>query len=202
MMMLGNYLKVFFRRSCKQKLFTAINVLGLAAGLAACILIALFVHHELTYDHYHAQASSTYRLSMVNLLSEGTSRPIGTTFAPIAALLKQEFHQIRETARLAPKRSLLARGELVFYEDDFRFSETAFFRMFDHHWLRGSPEDALSQPGDVVLTESLARKYFGEENPLGQTMTLESRLPLRVTGVIADLPSNTHITGTAFASLD
>jgi putative ABC transport system permease protein len=180
-----------------------INVLGLAAGLAASLLIGLFVRHEISYDQYYANAERIYRVSRdIQPPGEDTVR-VSANSGPAAALLLQDFPQIEQVARLNTATNLLlSRDETAFYQNQLRFVDAAFFGLFEFEWLQGNPATALTEPASVVLTASLAAQYFGDINPVGMTLTLDNRLPLQVTGVIADLPQNTHLHASGFASIE
>jgi putative ABC transport system permease protein len=200
--MISSYLKVFIRLFFKQTTFTIINVLGLAVGLACCLSIGLYVWHELSFDRFFANADRLYRVSDVVIEPTGVRIESAATFFPVAPMLEDNFSpQIAAIARMRPKRSLLTVGDAAFYENEFKLVDPAFFRVFDLTWLEGDAASALAGPTDVVLTSSFARKYFGNANPLGQTLLMSEGVALRVTGVIADLPPNTHLTGTVFASM-
>ena len=196
--MIVNYLKTSVRALLGNRLFSLINVLGLSIGLASTIVIGLFVFDELSYDRHYEDASQIYRVSrdfyQQNLY--------GAANAPqVAPLLVEDFPEIEYAARLFGGQALLSRDEVAFYESDLRFVDPAFFDIFSFGWLAGDPSQALASPFTIVLTESIARKYFGDADPLGQTVTLENAVEMEVTGVIADLPHNTHLKAQAIGAL-
>jgi putative ABC transport system permease protein len=187
-----------------RKLYTAINVLGLAVGLACVILILLYVRHELSYDTHYTHADRIYRVSADYPSVAG--RP-GMRVAPnvhdAAAMLEQEFpQQVERAARIWGHRVRLSREDVTFYVPDFRWADPALFEIFDFEWLAGDPRTALAEAGSVVLTASTTARYFGDADPLGQTLVLEQQWPLRVTGVIGDLPHTTHLSADAIASME
>ena len=200
--MFRNYIDTALRALLTHKLFSFINLSGLAIGLASVILIGLYVRDELSYDGYHADVERLYRVSRdyypVNMPEELL---LATNAAPAAPLLKADFPEVEESARLYGGRVLLSWDDIAFY-DDAKFVDPAFFRMFSFDWLAGDAASALERPLTIVLSESAARKYFGAADPLGRTMELENAMPLTVTGVIRDLPGNTHLTGNAFVALE
>jgi putative ABC transport system permease protein len=199
--MIISYLKLSMHLLFKARLYTLINVAGLAFSLACCLLIALFIRHELSYDRFFSKAENIYRVSQNNTMPGG-SLDLSASFGPLAGLLQQDFPEIVRTGRIAPRTYLLRSDEQVFFENSFWLADRSILQMFDFQWLQGNPETALAGPADVVLTQSLARKYFGDEDPLGQTVNVEDALELRVTGVIADLPQNSHFRGSAIASME
>jgi len=189
-MMIGNYLKVTLRSMLRNRLFSVINVLGLGIGIAATVLIGLFVLDELGYDRQFQDADRIYRVSrdyMTQNLYMAPNAP------QAAALLKEDFPGIESAARLFGGQALLGNGENRFYEPDIRFADNELFDIFDFEWIAGDPSKALERPLTIVLTESLARKYFGSTDVLGSSLMLENTAPMEVTGVIRDLPRNTHL---------
>ena len=197
--MLRSYVFVAFQHLTKQKLFTLINVVGLAVGLACFILIALFVRHEWSYDGEFENAERIYRISRDFLPTEMSKAAYLATMAPqAAALLKEDFPEIERIARILPGGGVLraADGE-AYSEPGLAAADPERFEIFDFRWLRGDPKTALGGPSSLVLTESLARKYFGDADPIGQTLLNFGTDTLEVTGVIADLGDDTHLRFTA-----
>jgi putative ABC transport system permease protein len=197
---LKSYLAIAVRQLLAQKLYTAINVAGLALGVACCTLIALFIRHELSFDRQYAESDRIYRISRDHLSVNGSPEVHFAGIAPAAApLLKEHFPEIERIARLsrcgaAGGGVLISNGEDAFYERGFSTADADLLRIFDFGWLRGDPETALARPGSVVITASAAHRYFGAENPVGQTLYLDNLNNSReVTGVIEDLPNNTHL---------
>jgi putative ABC transport system permease protein len=199
--MIGNYLKTALSCLVRHKLHSILNIAGLAVGLACCLIIALFVVQELSYDRHYANAERLYRVGRVlegGGVSEGNS-------VLAAALLEQDFAGIEQAAGFTGRAGnpvLLARDELAFFEDGVGFADPGFFALFDFRWLQGGPDSALEQPGSIVLTATLAEKYFGNTTALGETLLMDNLRTLRVTGVVADLPVATHLRADAFVSMD
>jgi putative ABC transport system permease protein len=201
--MLRSYLATALRCLAGQKLHSAINVAGLAMGLGSFVLIGLFVRHELGYDGFWANADRIYRISRDYYAVDGApNRVPASTNAPVAAALLEDFSEIEQTARVFGGRTLLQRDAMAYYENGFRWADGTLFEIFDLEWLVGDPATALAQPQSIVLTARLATKYFGTEEPLGQTLVFNNSVPLSVTGVVADLPQNTHLSFDALASLN
>jgi len=198
--MFGNYLKVTLRNLAGSKLYSLINLLGLAIGLAASLLIGLFVLDELSYDRHFRDADRIYRISRDFPTQNIFLAPNAPQVAP---LLKQDFPDaIEYAARIFGGQALLSRDEVAFYENAIRFVDSDVFHIFEFRWLQGDAATALTRPFTVVLTESIAHKYFGDADALGQTLLLENLAPLEVTGVIADLPRNSHLTLDVAVSMD
>ncbi|TWB12911.1 putative ABC transport system permease protein [Nitrospirillum amazonense] len=194
--MFANYLTVALRMLVKHKLYSAITVAGLALGLAAAILIGLFVHNELTYDRDVTDVDRIQQVLVTATLpgrapEDGASLPM-----PVGPALKQAFPQVADVARVAAQTSSLKRDETLFSEPA-AVADASFFRLFDWPFLAGARATALDDPNSVVLTRKTAAKYFGDADPLGRTLLVDGHL-LRVTGVVRDLPPNTQF---AFALL-
>lgn len=196
--MLKNYMMVALRTMRRQKGFTAINIIGLAVGLACCLLIGVYVYHEATYDRFHQHADRIYRVIYDWQEGADAQKAPRSEFAAWGSAapgpaLAADFPEIEHMVRFSGGHtSLLSRDDLSFQEEDYYFADSSVFLMFDFDLLRGTPETALDEPDTIVLTETTARKYFSNEDPMGQTLLLENEVPLRVTGVMADLPFNTH----------
>ncbi len=199
--MFRHYLKVFFRLFLKQTVFTLINIVGLAVGLACCLIIALYVRHELSFDRHFTNSEYLYRVHSVVSGPGGATRELGNTFFPVAPLLEANFPEIVDSARWDPHASTLTIGNENFVEMEFFMIDPTFFRLFDTVWLEGNIDSAYTGPADLVVTRSFAEKYFGDEAALGQNVQMAEGPLLRITGVIEDLPVNTHLSGTAFASM-
>lgn len=203
--MLKNYFKIAFNQVLNHKLYSAINILGLAVGLACFVLITLFVLDELSYDKQYKNADRIYRISRDYFPAEfrPTARYPASINAPFGPQLKQEFSQIEEMARLFSMQVPISQENTSFLENNISFVDPSFLDIFQFEWLQGNPENSLAQPYSIILTETLAKKYFGTENPLGQSLTFSVGIDfeMQVTGVIGDLPENTHLAVSALVSL-
>lgn len=196
--MLRNYLSMAGRQLLAQKLYTAINVAGLALGLACTLLITLFVRHELNYERGFANNDRIVRISEdVNV---DPPQHFAASSPAIAAQLPAFFPGIEKTARLwtcsnVGGGTLVTVDERSFVEPRLRAADSDFFEIFDLDWLEGDARTALGKPNGVVLTQSTARRYFGSVDALGRTVHVfeDVAAPFVVTGVIADLPVNTHL---------
>jgi putative ABC transport system permease protein len=191
------------RHLLAQKLYTAINIGGLAIALAAAVMVGLFVRHELSYDRYHANASLVYRVSQfLSPPNTGTIRGVGAP--PIyAPLLRADFPEIEATARLraCSRTTVVEAGDRRYPEPKCMAADAELFRLFDFEWLEGNASTALREPYSAVLTATAARKYFGGAPALGQTLVIDGGAPVAVTGVIRDLPGNTHLDFTMLLSM-
>ncbi len=181
--MLKNYFKIALRNFKKGHAY--INVAGLAVGMACCVLIALFVRDELSYDRYHENAERIVRLV------EERAR-VGAPFAPV---MQAEFPEVEQAVRLHHmfwSTPLLTVGERGFYEGRIFFADSNLFAVFSFRLLRGDPKTALAAPFSMILTETTAAKYFGDADPIGQIITYDDIHEYTVTGIVEDTPPNSH----------
>lgn len=200
--MLRNYFTIAIRNLVSHKLFSAINILGLAIGLACVILIALFVQYETSYDEHWAKSDNIYKVMRTFKRNAGGEDLTLATNAPQAGpLIKADFPELEQVVRIWGYRLLVAHEDVKFYETGIKFTDPEVFEIFDIPLIQGDAETALSQPFSIVLSESTAKKYFGDEDPMGKTITVENQLPIRVTGVMEDLPRNTHLSVNMLGSL-
>jgi putative ABC transport system permease protein len=199
--MFRNYLAAALRNLLRNKLYAAITVAGLAVGFAAAMLIGLYVRDELTFDRFLPGHERIYL--MTSTIEIPGSKPIRTKLSQIklAERLPLDFPEIERAGRLtgAYFPPTVRRGEIVAAEQSLYYADANFFRILRFPSIAGDLEHALDAPDAVVLTRSVARKYFGRDTPLGEILTID-RAPFRVTAVIEDLPSNTHVTAQIFAA--
>ena len=198
--MFRNYFKVATRNLVKHKFYAVINVLGLAIGMTCCLLIFLYVSHELSYDSLHTKSDRIYRL-VTDIKTQTETLNISETSPPMAANIKTDFPEVEEIVRLYDARFLLQRGDRIFQEDEAMLADSTFFRVFDFTLLKGNPSTALVDPFSIVLTEDAAKKYFGDEDPLGQRLRMEGEYDLNVTGVMQNVPENSNFAFTVLISL-
>ena len=189
--------KTAWRNLIIQKGYTIVNIIGLALGMACCILILLLIQDELSYDKFHQNADNLYRLISEAHISDKVSR-FPFTPAPMAEDIKKEIPEIIETTRffiMGGSRGswVIKRGDKAFVETGGGFADPSFFEMFSFPFIAGSSYQDSDSPFSIVLTRCTANKYFGNENPIGQTLNLDGTRDFRVTGVIEDPPPNSHI---------
>jgi putative ABC transport system permease protein len=191
------------RQIVAQKLYSVINIVGLAVGLASVVLIGLYVRHELSYESMFPNADRIFRISRDYYAREGSPDRVPAQInAPVGPALLAEVPEVERVARVFGGNVLFRRGDRAFYEMNFRWADPALLEIFELDWIAGDPATALAAPGSLVLTESLATKYFGGESPLGQTITLNGSNDVTVTGVIRDLPASTHLVFDALAPME
>jgi putative ABC transport system permease protein len=199
--MIRNYFKIAWRNLVLHKAFTFINIVGLAVGLATCLLIVLFVGHELSYDRYHARADRIYRMTIFGQIG-GKEIKVAQVSVPAGPTLAHDYAGVEAVTRMSAEGTFIVkRDHESFKEEQVVFSDSNFFEVFSIPLLKGNPKTVLTEPQTMVITQTIARKYFGDRDPIGQTLTLGTRGLFRVTGVCADVPSNTHFHFNMFGSL-
>ena len=197
--MLSNYLKIAWRNIVGNPLFSTINIVGLAIGLACCILITIFVRHELSYDRHWNDAERIYRVTRDFF---GNNLELAAVAPPIAPLMKQDFAEVEDAVRILQTTVTLARGDVRLREENMVIADTNLFEFFNLEFVSGDPESALARPTNVVLTERAVERYFGNEDPIGQTLNLMDQADVTVSGIIRDLPDNTHMAFEVIGSIE
>ena len=196
--MLRSYFLVALRNLWRQKGYTLINILGLTVGLASTIFILLYVINEMTYDRFHEKSDRIYRVWISGSMP-ATEMRHAISSPPMAEAMLHDYPEVEQTVRLRKAGGwIVKRGDRAFHEtdDEFIFADSTFFDVFSFKLLKGDPKTCLAEPRSIVLTEEYARKYFGDEDPMGQTLKIEQDTNLSViTGdpyrhlVIAGVPT-------------
>ncbi|WP_339753181.1 ABC transporter permease [Algoriphagus aquimarinus] len=192
-----NYLKIAWRNITRSKGYAFINIAGLGIGMAASILILIWVQFELSVDRFHENSDRVYA-NWRNAEMQGEIFTWDYTPAPYAPAMKEQFPEVAEVARITEwDQQLLTVGENSFYEEA-TFTDPGFFEMFSFEALEGDPVAALTEPNNIILTESVAKKLFGESSAIGKSVTVDKQMDFEVKAVIKDLPKNTDFPFTAF----
>ncbi len=200
--MFKNYLKVAWRNIVRHKGYSFINILGLAVGMAACLLILSFIKDELSYDRYNQHFDRIFRVT-AHIRFGGQEGNIGTTPPPLAATCRQEFPEVESAARIYKQGSFIVQhGERSYTESHLIFADASIFQVFTLPLQHGNPQTALSAPRTIMLSETASGKYFGAVNPLGQTLRLDNEENYLVSGVFRDIPANSHFHCDLIASLE
>ena len=200
--MFRNYLKTAIRNLWKFRGYTLINILGLAIGVACVLLILLYVQTELSFDRFHSQRDRIYRLN-ISATNPQTQESMQRAIGPyrLAEEMKVDFSDF-SLVRFAPQeQELIELGDELFTEEGFAFVDPEVFQVFHYPLVSGDPEKVLENPYSVVLSESAARKYFKEANPIGKALTIRDR-PFEVTGVMEDVPENSQLKFEMLASMN
>lgn len=196
--MIQNYIITAFRSFKKQKGFTVLNITGLSLAMAASILLLEYVDYEKSFDTYHTRSKDIYRLQY-NAWHEGKINFKSAMAVPAAGpVMKSNFHEVEEFARLWPVGGVMTyqsqqRGLITFHEEKMPYADPSVLKIFDINVVTGNRETCLNGPNKVMVSKSAARKYFGDEEPLGKIITLAGVAPFEVTGVFGDIPENSHI---------
>lgn len=186
--MFKSYFKTAWRAVSRHRAYSLINVLGLTLGIASCLIIFLVVKNELSYDNFNRKADRIYRVTL-NALDFNSNVSLA-----VAPAMRTDFPELEQITQVYFQQSALVKVSQTRYnEKRFAFADEHLPAVFDYHWLAGDPKTALSAPNAVVLTESIAKKYFGKENAIGQVINLNNEFDLKVTGIIKDPPGNTHL---------
>lgn len=186
--MLKNYLKIAWRNLIKSKSFSILNILGLSTGMACSILILLWVQNEVSYDQFHTDSERTYRF----IVSSGDFKT-AVSSAGMAPDLRDELSEIESVVRITKFENVLFNvDDAVYEENNFMYVDDNFLSFFDFPLVQGEKRTVLKDPNTIVLTESMAKKYFGEQDALGKNIKLNNSENWKVTGVLKDLPPNSH----------
>jgi putative ABC transport system permease protein len=189
--MFKNYFKTTFRNLQKNKLYGAINIFGLTIGLAACLLIGVYIIHELSYDKFNANANRIVRATM-EYAQAGTVNTTATTGTKVGPQFKRTFPSVEEYARTFISHNVVKAGDKIFDEPRILYADPSFFKIFSFHIIEGDAATALDAPDKIVITKSIAKKYFGDEDALNKTLTSGGK-DLRVSAVCEDVPQNSQI---------
>jgi putative ABC transport system permease protein len=188
--MFRNYLKIALRNIRKHKGYSFINIAGLAIGVAACLLLFLWVQDELSYDRYHEKADRIYRV-ISQSEAEGQTKRFAKTSAPVGPALVNDFPEIEKGVRFGRNEFVVSYQNKRFVEQVY-FTDPEVFDVFTFPLVKGNPKNALKQPYSIVISEEMSQKYFGEDEPSGKIITLGERRDYRITGVFRDIPKNSH----------
>jgi putative ABC transport system permease protein len=200
--MFRNYFKTGWRNLLKNKFYSFINIAGLTIGLAIGILILLWVQDELSFDTFHKQAANIYRLE--NQVGTGSSVQIwSVTNAPIGTEAKNKLPQVKDRVRIAGNYfySAYRYGDKIFSENKALFTDPSLFSIFDFSLVRGTNANPFPEENSIVITETTARRYFGDDDPLGKIIVADNKVNFTVSGVIKDFPKNSSINGDLFFSM-
>jgi len=194
MTMFKNYFIMTLRNIRRHKVHSIINIAGLSFGMAVCLLIFLWVQDEFGYDRFHSNKDEIAQVYSELKYSSGDSQIHMGSYYPLAKVLKNECPEVIDAVRYESATGLLlSRGEKRFMNDVVGLADPSFFDIFSFPFVRGNPEAALAENYSVVLTEKMAKKYFGSEDPLGKTLTVNSELDVQVTGVMQDVPTQSSL---------
>ncbi|MCJ7582597.1 MAG: ABC transporter permease [Candidatus Aminicenantes bacterium] len=198
--MIKNYLKIACRNLFKHKSYSLINLFGLSVGISCCILILAYVGYELSYDAYHTHADNIYRIVSKRTIA-GKTREFANSPAPMGLTLAQDYPDVLDVVRFMPTvKRIFIFEDTTFFQEGVIYADQSVFNVFSFDLLEGNPQTALEAPFTMVVTETTARKYFGNESPVGKIMNWDNKFEYMITGVVKDPPPNSHFNFQVLAS--
>lgn len=201
--MISNYFKIAIRNILRHKVHSFINVVGLAVGMACTTLILLWVHYELSFDHYHEKADRIYRLATYGAIGKMKGGYAVSNYIAGKTLAK-DYPEVERSVRFQkiPFKTLIRYEDKQYFEDNIFMADDTVFSIFTFPLVKGDPQDVLKSAFSVVITEDLALKYFGDEDPIGRVIKTDSQFDLTVTGVMKNVPPNSHFIFNALVSFE
>src|SRR5215210_4825172 len=190
--MIKNYFRVAWRHLQKSKLYALVNIFGLAVGICSCLLIGIYIWHELSFDRFHKNADRIARITWQYNFGDAENKT-ALTGTRVGPEFTRRFPEAEAYVRTLKYPRVVAYKEKMFDEKNFFYADSAFFSVFSFPLLEGDPKTALNETDKIVLTQSAARKYFGNENPLGKTLKVGGTKDFLVTGITSDVPDNSKI---------
>ncbi|MFZ0391239.1 MAG: ABC transporter permease [Calditrichia bacterium] len=195
--MFKSYFKIALRNLVKNKIYSIINIAGLAIGLACFILISIFIKNELSYDAFHEKKDRIYRPVEIQHPPGVGTQHVAVTMGPLAPALKNDFPEVQEAVRIFRRNNIYFKiGENGYYENSVSFADPSIFNVFSIPLIKGDPDQVLNSPTSMVISERIARKFFGNEDPVGKVMTVShywGQDEFTVTGVMENYPENSHL---------
>ena len=190
--MLKNLITIALRNTLKDKTYSAINILGLTIGITCIMFLFLYILDELSFDRYHKNADNIYRI-VSNIKEPDNAFTWAVAQIPLGDELRDNYPEVKNVVRFfGTQRNLYKNGEVQFYEEDFYLADSTVFDMFTYEFVKDDMATALDMPFSIVLTEKIAKKYFGETDPIGQSLQNQQNEEFKITGVIKDVPNNSH----------
>jgi len=194
--MIRNYFKIAWRNLVRNKTFSVINIVGLTTGLVCCLLLVLYIQHELSFDNFHPNKDRIVRVIMEYSFNGGKPEKGNWTSTKVLPSFKRQFPEVESGVKLntAWTNMVVKYGNKLFIECNFLFADSNFFNVFGYQLISGNPSKVLNLTNNVVITETSAKKYFGKENPVGKTLLIGTRqMPFLVAGVAKDCPDNSQL---------
>lgn len=194
--MLHNYFKILLRNLARHKVFSLINIVGLSVGMAACLLIFLFIQNELSFDSFHSEKEQVYRLNEVQTWDGIIPQKVALSMYPMGPALQEEFPEVEAYTRLLNRQDVpLQNGDKKIFAEKLYIVDTAFFDLFDFELVYGDKTTALHGPNDLLITETMARKLFDDPNAVGKQLEVrnEDTTVFTVAGILKDIPDNSHL---------
>jgi len=191
--MIRNYLLTAFRNLNKTKLFSFINIFGLAIGMAACLLILHYVNFENSYDTFHENGDRTYRIRYERYGEDGSAQKFASCAPPVGYLIRERHTEVEKLGRVFRYKAGVSHEETKFMEERMYFAEPQMFEIFNFNFLSGNPALDLAEPNKAFISQSTANRYFGNENPMGKIISVDKQYNYEVVGIFEDIPLNSHL---------
>lgn len=191
--MFRNYFITTFRNLKKIKLFSMINILGLAIGMSACLLILHYVNFEKSYDTFHKNSDRIYRIRYERYSEDGSAQKFASCAPPVGYLIRERHSEVEKVGRVLHYSAGVSYKNIKFMEDRMYFAEPQIFEIFYFQFLSGNPTVELAQPNKAFVSQSTANKYFGNENPVGKIISVDKQYHYEIAGVFENIPQNSHI---------
>jgi putative ABC transport system permease protein len=191
--MLANYLKTAYRNLLKNKLYSGINLLGLTIGMTACLLIMHYIVFEKSYDQFHPDKERIYRLRYERTDEKGDAVRFASCCPPAAAHIRDNYPEVEKIARLLHYQAIVAYNDTKFLEERMYFAEPDLFNILKFNFTKGDPTVSLRDPNNAFISQSIAKKYFGNENPIGKTISIDKKDIFQIVGLFEDVPRNSHL---------
>ena len=191
--MLKNYLLTAIRNIIKNKLFSFINISGLTLGMAIFLFIMHYVDFERSYDTFHKKSDRIYRLRYERTDKSGEAVRFASCCPPAGLRIRANLPEVEKVARIFRSTGTVQYGEKLFYEEKIFFAENEIFSIFDIKFIAGNPETGISDPNKAFISKSIAKKYFGDTNPMEKMFSIDKKTVYEIAGVFEDLPANSHI---------
>ena len=189
--MIKNFFLIAWRNVVTNKTTTSLNIVGLAIGITTCLIIGVWLERELSFDNFHPHGNKIFRITNT-FKSESESFSQAPSGVALGAHLPQQIPAITAACRYFRDECKLQEGNIQFIEKGLAIVDSNFFNFFGFKLLSGNPTTVLNSSSQIVLTESLAIKYFGKENPIGKTIIMDGKYPMVISGVAENAPSNSH----------
>jgi len=190
--LIRNYLLTAYRNIFKTKLFSAINIIGLSIGMAAFLLILHFVYFEGTYDKFHENYESVYRLRYERETENDAVR-FASCCPPAGPIIREKYPEVEKLGRMVRNQATVSYGDIKFYEEKMFWAESEMLEVLKFPFMKGDVKEGLSFPGNAFISESTAKRYFGSEDPMGKTLSVDKKTDYQVAGIFKDIPNNSHI---------
>ncbi len=191
--MLRNYFISAHRNLVKSKIFSSVNILGLAIGMTAFLMIMHYVIFERSYDKFHDDYENIYRIRYERYSEDGSSVKFASCCPPAGALIRERYPEVQELGRLVRYKASVSYEGQYFMEERMYFAETDFFKIFKVNFIEGDPFTGIAEPGNAFISKSTAEKYFGNYDPIGKVFSVDKNTDYQVTGVFEDIPQNSHL---------